>query len=271
VLEHLYEFLEVGKNPITEDGCFLAYKAVRGDFLDIYSGKFDNSIGAELKMLRNKVDENQNNTCSSGFHVCSFDYLRHFASAGGHVMVCKVNPADVVAIPADYHNTKMRVCRYEVVGEHLGYYAAADDTLASSSVTNDGSLSTFSVQRSDYEGGQFDDVSQHARLMAAAQAMEALLEESNVFAVQIVNMATGAVVAEEINDDYLSSDEDDHEFEDEQQRFGFHLFERLFNEENELGSGFNTLAQAVTFALDCDENSTYLIRDDEGTLVKTIS
>jgi hypothetical protein len=33
-------------------------------------------------------------------------------------MIVKINPADVVSIPSDYHNAKGRACRYEVIGEH---------------------------------------------------------------------------------------------------------------------------------------------------------
>jgi hypothetical protein len=33
-------------------------------------------------------------------------------------MIVKINPKDVVAIPADYNNTKGRTCRYEVVAEY---------------------------------------------------------------------------------------------------------------------------------------------------------
>lgn len=121
-VENLYQFLEYGKMPINERGNFLAYKAVRKDFKDIHSGTFDNSIGKEAEMPRRAVNDNREVTCSHGLHVCSFDYLPHFASANGHVMICEINPADVVSIPSDYHNTKMRVCRYTVIGEHEGYY-----------------------------------------------------------------------------------------------------------------------------------------------------
>lgn len=34
-------------------------------------------------------------------------------------MILKINPADVVAIPSDYNNTKGRTWKYEVVGEYL--------------------------------------------------------------------------------------------------------------------------------------------------------
>ena len=131
-VKELYSFLEVGKMPITPDGCFLAFKAVRADYKDIHSGTFDNSIGQVVSMPRNKVDEDSSQTCSAGLHVCSFDYLPYFAHANGHVVLCKVNPRDVVAIPQDYHNTKMRVCQYEVVSEYADYYKEHANVLANS-------------------------------------------------------------------------------------------------------------------------------------------
>lgn len=133
-VQDLYTFLEVGKIPLTPDGDFLVYKAVRSNWKDIHSGTFDNSIGQIVEVPRNKVDEDSNRTCSYGLHVCSFEYLPHFSHANGHVIVCKVNPADVVAIPADYNNTKMRVSRYEVVGEVDGYYGERRNILSESLV-----------------------------------------------------------------------------------------------------------------------------------------
>ncbi len=120
-VNELYDFLEVGELPITEDGCFLAFKNVRADFKDIYSGTMDNSVGQVLSMPRNMVDEDKNRTCSGGLHFCSIKYLPNFVdSDGGHTMIVKINPADVVAIPADYNNTKGRTCKYEVVAEYTG-------------------------------------------------------------------------------------------------------------------------------------------------------
>lgn len=128
-VENLYQFLEFGKIPLNEAGNFLVYKAVRKDYKDIHSGKFDNSLGAVNEMPRSQVNDNREQTCSHGLHVCSFDYLPHFASANGHVMVCEVSPADVVSIPTDYNNTKMRVCKYKVVGEVEDYYDKHEDVL----------------------------------------------------------------------------------------------------------------------------------------------
>lgn len=114
-VDELYGFLQYGKMPITEDGCFIAYKRVRSDYKSVHDGKTDNSIGAIVQMPRNMVNENSHETCSTGLHFCSHEYLRHFS--GAKIVILKVNPRDVVSIPADYNNTKGRACRYEVVGE----------------------------------------------------------------------------------------------------------------------------------------------------------
>lgn len=114
-VDELYGFLEKGKLPITPDGHFLAYKKVRADYKDVYSGTMDNSVGTIVEMERFNVDDNKDNTCSTGLHFCSKDYLNNFG--GERVVIVKINPRDVVSIPSDYNATKGRACRYEVVGE----------------------------------------------------------------------------------------------------------------------------------------------------------
>lgn len=122
-IDELYLFLEANNLAITSDGHFLAYKRVRKDFKDIFSGKFDNSVGQILEMPRGEVDDRRENTCSAGFHFCSLKYLESFGSKDEPVMILKINPADVVSIPSDYENTKGRTCRYEVVSQYSGYEA----------------------------------------------------------------------------------------------------------------------------------------------------
>jgi hypothetical protein len=116
-VDQLYGFLEKNKLPITEDGHFLAFKRVRNDYKDIHSGTFDNSIGQIVEMERNAVDDNPDQTCSAGLHFCSESYLPHFGSRENPVMILKINPADVVSIPADYNGAKGRCYRYEVVAQ----------------------------------------------------------------------------------------------------------------------------------------------------------
>lgn len=125
-VNELYGFLEAGQLPLTSDGYFLAYKKVRvteGDKLvDIYTGKIDNSVGQRVSIPRNQVDEDPTRTCSHGLHVCSHAYLPHFGCGYyDKVVVVKVDPADVVAVPNDYNNAKMRVCAYEVMSILEGF------------------------------------------------------------------------------------------------------------------------------------------------------
>jgi hypothetical protein len=123
VRARLYEFMEYGQLPLTPRGTFITYKVVRGDYLDKHSGTFDNSVGQVVSMPREQVDDNDNRTCSTGLHVCSKDYIRSFRSGNDRLMVCEVAPEDVVSIPTDYNNTKMRTAKYTVIGE----ITAADD------------------------------------------------------------------------------------------------------------------------------------------------
>lgn len=117
-VQELYSFLENSDLPITEDGHFLAYKRINGEYKDIYTGRMDNSVGVTVEMMHNEVDDNRDNTCSFGLHFCARSYLTHYGtSAGNRTVIVKINPADVVSIPSDYNNAKGRTCKYVVVGE----------------------------------------------------------------------------------------------------------------------------------------------------------
>jgi hypothetical protein len=134
-VKELYKFLEVGGIPLTDDGCFVVYKKVKSNYFDIYSGTYNNSVGSIVEMPRNQVNEDSSQTCSAGLHVCSFSYLGHFGSSEGNkVVACKVNPADVVSIPNDYNNTKMRVCKYEVVADVTDSYNKSLDVLSTNAI-----------------------------------------------------------------------------------------------------------------------------------------
>jgi len=122
----LFDFMKNKNMPITSDGCFLAYKAVREDYKDIYSGTFDNSVGSICEIPRNKVDNNRDAGCSHGLHVGAIDYAKSYGGinlddndndGGNKLMICKVNPRDVVSVPTDSKFQKLRCCRYEVVSE----------------------------------------------------------------------------------------------------------------------------------------------------------
>lgn len=265
VVDHLYGFLEYGKNAITEDGCFLAYKAVSTEYKDIYTGTFDNSVGQVVKMPRNRVNEDPNQTCSDGLHVCSFEYLDSaYARNSGHVMICKINPAHVVAVPTDYNNTKMRVCEYVVIGENVDYYDNKNDTLSATSVATS-SNSNFRVDV-DYGSGyvHHDDFE---RLSEAGSVMEACLDDNDVKRVRVVNINTDAVVDEQDNPDY-----DDGEGSGDDKSY------TIFGIQSgggriQLEDDFDSVNDAVMEALEY-ENGVYIrieIVDQNGTVVKTLS
>ena len=126
-VRELYEFLSYKELPLTEDGCFLAYKGLDSNFWSISgnketkvisgevnsSGKIFNGVGEKIEVRRWDVDDNRDNHCSFGLHVGSLDYARGFSQ--GTVVVVKINPKDVVSVPSDCKCQKCRVSAYEVV------------------------------------------------------------------------------------------------------------------------------------------------------------
>ena len=116
-INELYLFLSDCNMPITDDGHFLAYKKIRKDYTDCYTGTICNKVGTLVTMLRDNVDNDRTRTCSNGLHFCAKGYLPHFGDDDEVIVAVKVNPADVVSIPADYHNMKGRCCQYYVVSE----------------------------------------------------------------------------------------------------------------------------------------------------------
>ena len=117
--EQLYGFLKHTDVKINEDGMVLAYKAVTDGFLDIHTGKIDNSIGAVVEMPRDEVDDDPEKTCSRGLHVAAASYIPEYGNEyyKHRVVQVLINPKDFVSIPVDYNFAKARVCRYTVVRE----------------------------------------------------------------------------------------------------------------------------------------------------------
>lgn len=122
--DEIYLWLESGNLPICDDGCFLAFKKVQNDYssshLNPDGSKFYNYIGTTVKhpLGREGCDPNRDRTCSNGLHFCSWQYLPQFGVGGeSRVVILKVAPEDVVAIPSDYNNSKGRAWKYTIIGE----------------------------------------------------------------------------------------------------------------------------------------------------------
>lgn len=112
----IWRFVSANQIPITQDGDLLFYKRVKDDYYDVHTGKTHMyAVGSEITMPRHNVDDDPESTCSHGLHVCSYEYLKSFG--GDRTVLCKVDPADIVSVPIDYENTKVRVCRLVVTDE----------------------------------------------------------------------------------------------------------------------------------------------------------
>ena len=114
IRETLHTFIEDQHMALTPEGNVLAYKGVREDFKDIFSGTIDNTPGQIVIMDRGGVDDNAEHTCSNGLHVGDYDYARNWGS-NGKLLLVEFDPADAVSVPID--GQKLRVCKYKVLQE----------------------------------------------------------------------------------------------------------------------------------------------------------
>jgi len=80
-------------------------------FTDMHTRKMRIELGIPVQQDRKECDADYRNECSNGLHVGATKYVESFASRNGTVLVCYVNPANVVAVP-QYDHSKMRVCEY---------------------------------------------------------------------------------------------------------------------------------------------------------------
>lgn len=133
-IQELYDFLEHRNLPITEDGCFLAYKSVRSDYYSKASGTLKlikgitdssghiyNGVGEEIVCPRNQVDDERGNECSHGLHVGALAYSGPqgwYHGGNDKVVIVKINPKDAVSVPRDHNAQKLRVCAYTVLADY---------------------------------------------------------------------------------------------------------------------------------------------------------
>jgi hypothetical protein len=142
--QRLYEFLEAGHVPITANGTFLAYKAVKNNYLSKtsgsekvevstdggktwkeYIGHIPNNVGNIVRVDRSKVDDNPNNHCSYGLHCGILEYVNGFAYGDDKKVIVEVDPADVVSVPNDCSCQKLRTAQYTVITDFKGEFTTA--------------------------------------------------------------------------------------------------------------------------------------------------
>jgi hypothetical protein len=115
-VEDIHRFLENHeKCPITSDGAILAYKKVQSDYMSFCAGKNGKKErwkpGDTVELPRNECDHDRNRTCSAGLHFCSRGYAPHAFGGSGRIVMVKIFPQDIVAIPVEYGLAKGRCCR----------------------------------------------------------------------------------------------------------------------------------------------------------------
>jgi hypothetical protein len=155
----LYEFLTMNDMPITEDGCFMAYKAVEDGYMSKHSDRETGErvrymVGDVPTMPRFLISDDPDMLCHAGLHACSMKYLESWS--GKHLMLVKINPADVVCVPYDCNRTKMRVCRMEVVSEVLN--DKGESWYTGRNGTGDRQYDVLSRQQKQHDEGYIDDV-----------------------------------------------------------------------------------------------------------------
>lgn len=126
-VNELYGFLIHNDIEITDDGHFYAWKRVGANYKDLYTGTMDNSPGKIVEMPRNAVNEDSTQTCSQGLHVAAKSYIPHYGNGRGKIVKVKVHPRDVVSIPVDYNNAKLRACRYQVMEDVTAKFHASKE------------------------------------------------------------------------------------------------------------------------------------------------
>jgi hypothetical protein len=158
-IEELYLFLEANDLPLTDDGCFLAYRRVYKDYLSIHANpdgtRNRNMVGDIVTKDRNECNPDRTQTCEKGLHMAGLSYLPHYGSSsnGDKTMIAKINPADVVSVPLDYNNQKLRCCKYEVVAEHFD--GDSKDTLSENGVYSVDKSGIKKYSRRDSKTGRF--------------------------------------------------------------------------------------------------------------------
>lgn len=115
-VEELWGFISHLDVEINDEGYIVGWKKVRsrdGRLFDSHTGKVPNDIGNIVEMPRFMVNDNKNQTCSQGLHIGAWGYVSGFS--GDTILKVLVDPADVVSVPSDYNDMKMRAAKYQVV------------------------------------------------------------------------------------------------------------------------------------------------------------
>lgn len=118
-IKDLLTFLGKNELPVTCEGNILAFKVVNRTpecYTDCHTKLVEQHIGDVIEMDPEQVDNNRNIHCSTGLHICSIDYARHFIGYGEALLLVKAAPEDICSVPTDT-SSKVRCSKYQILGE----------------------------------------------------------------------------------------------------------------------------------------------------------
>lgn len=175
IRKQLYSWLSYqiqnGRLTLTSEGKVIGYKGVQqgaNGLESIHSGPgivngismnghLPNHPGNVIEVARDYVDDNPDQTCSTGLHIGSYDYAASFSR--GTVVSVEFDPRDVVSVPTDYHGQKIRACKYkvlEVVENQLSDFSISfDEDVDNDFEENEDQISSDYVSEDDSDSSKY--------------------------------------------------------------------------------------------------------------------
>lgn len=136
IRQQLLKFIEYlnrsnkSKLTLSKNGNLLLYKAVKkvndnvfrpfhkgiGGYVNgEFSKQLYQKIGDVVTMKRKDVEANPSSPCSQGLHCGTWEYAKYFGEYDSPVLLCEVNPEDVVSVPYDCDSQKIRCSKYKII------------------------------------------------------------------------------------------------------------------------------------------------------------
>lgn len=130
---HAYRWLANKSFALDSVGNVLAYKSVvkqpDGSYLshssgnaivddeEHRSGPVPQRLGSVVALPRSEVTFDPSIGCSYGLHAGTWEYASNFMWTSSTVLLVRIHPRDIVSVPTDARDQKMRVSKYRILNE----------------------------------------------------------------------------------------------------------------------------------------------------------
>jgi len=200
VFRNLPCYLEIAKSPLTEDGCFLSYMVVDSSFMPLNSAVTSRHLpGQRIEVPRNRILEDLRSPCAFALQVWSFEKAKQNIPELGHLLVCKINPKDVVAVSEELQT--LRVCAYDILYSYDEYLEEDADSGDTCSVAT--GEAPFVLETYDFDGRVVGS-RRFTTLVAAANEFERckIGLASFIREMKLFNSSSSTVISEYHNPDF---------------------------------------------------------------------